>query len=312
MSVTAHQDGPDLSNQGSLVACQKPAIPRTLFTGCADAATALYASTKISSFSTSDAPNFDNAQAMPNAYFNQSKHGAYMPLKLTHTCQTWKSPDKDITRIQGASAVSVGGSVRLPGLGAGAAATWPYYDVEQAQADSSNADPIQGDGVLDWGNSTYGAICARNLSVATSFTFYVRVGVEIQCGPESPLSPYLRLSPPHDPLALKMYYAIARELKDAYPADYNDLGKLWPLIRGAAKLVAPILMGIPHPIAQIVGAGIMPAAEVVTRGGEAIEKAIRRKKGNPSAADLERARESRSKARRVQIKVRSRSVPKRK
>jgi hypothetical protein len=54
----------------------------------------------------------------------------------------------------------------------------------------------------------------------------------------------------YDCRALDTYFAIARELKDAYPADYNDLGKIWDIISRVGKKVLPVLKVMPGPIAQ--------------------------------------------------------------
>lgn len=55
------------------------------------------------------------------------------------------------------------------------------------------------------------------------------------------MSSFAQTSPEHDPVALGAYYAISRQLKDAYPADYNDLGKI---VRTIADVAGPALSTI--------------------------------------------------------------------
>jgi len=53
--------------------------------------------------------------------------------------------------------------------------------------------------------------------------------------PGTQYSPLQIPSPQYDPVALNTYFEISRGLKDAYPADYNSLGKLWDVIKSALR-----------------------------------------------------------------------------
>jgi len=98
---------------------------------------------------------------------------------------------------------------------------------------------------------------------------YVRAGYEIQVAPGSIYSPQLKMSPPHDPVAIENYFQIARQLKDAYPADYNDLGKIWDVISGAAKAVSPFLAAIPG-----IGPVLSSVVPMAAGAGDAIRRAL--------------------------------------
>lgn len=289
-SVTMHQDGPDLANQGTVVCAQKIVKPAVFYPSGVNGAQA-EAGLKVVSWQVNDAPDYTNAQALPNAYFNQSKFGCYAPMKLTRTCQQWKDVFVDTAMAAGQSAVAINNvsgqqvGIRLPGVAA-ANTVWPYYGLNEA---AWAAGGFTGTAVLDMGNDGCVQISCRNLAVTTSMTFFVRFGIEISCSANSIYAPQLRLSPPHDPTALKVYFAIAREMKDAYPADYNDLGKLWQFIKDALRRVAPAIMAIPHPVAQAVGGAITPGLDVI----EGVEKALRKESPrgvSPSAAAVENAR----------------------
>lgn len=53
--------------------------------------------------------------------------------------------------------------------------------------------------------------------------------------PGTTLASFQRTSPVYDAMALAAYFSISRELKDAYPAEYNDLGKILGTIANVAK-----------------------------------------------------------------------------
>lgn len=301
MSVSAHQDGPDLANQGTLVAVQKSCMPEIAYPykwedgfgpGCAYAR-------KLAAYEGLDYPSYESAMAMPNAYFNQSKYGCYMPLKLTKTCQQWKSVGRDRSFVAGASTpfTCVDNSALMPTGATSAANRFPYYDLYGVSGENG---VILGDTTLDFGNETIGQISAQNLSVQSSFTFHFRMGIEVQVLPASPLSPYLRLSPPRDKTAIATYFAIARELKDGYPVDFNDLGKLWDVISGALTTVAPLISLVPHPIAQAAATGIPMAVRginaVVARNKARKLAKSAKGRGDPSQAQLERDRAQVSRA----------------
>lgn len=122
-------------------------------------------------------------------------------------------------------------------------------------------------------NGTVAHISARNLSTSTSFTFFFRYGIEMQVVPRSTLAPQMKLSPPYDAVALNAYFAIARELKDAYPANYNDLGKLWDVISNAARTVLPFI-GVSGPAGRAVQFG----ANAILNVGDNVRKRRKKKK----------------------------------
>ncbi len=287
-SVTATQDGPDLANQGTVVVCQKTVAPFFRTFGAVTAGNQALVGLKDVSYTNEDHPDYTSAQAYPNSYFAQSKYGVYAPMKLTRTCQRWQAIDIDRSLILGSSAASAGtGTMVLPPATL-ATQSWPYYGFNQ-DAYNPVTDQREGESVLDWGNDVVPQVSFRNLAVTTSITFFVRMGIEIQCTAGSIYSPQLRLSPPHDSHALKMYFAIAREMKDAYPADYNDLAKIWGVIKNILSYVAPAIGMIPHPVAKAIAAGIPAGVGVVS----AIEKSFSKtpgNKGTPSAGAVEQAR----------------------
>lgn len=236
MSVTCYQDGPDLANQGTLVVAQVPVEPRIYFPTREVALTALLMGSKCAYFTAEDKPSFNTSQSMPNAYFNRSRDGAYVPLKLTDTCQHWSSMADAIAPLHPTAATRY--SVLMP---TGPSHDWPFWTMDTASSAAAPVDSMNTYCTSPLLNATVAHISARNLAVTTKFTFYVRCGIEMQVSPSSALAPQLKLSPPYDNVALDSYFMLARELKDAFPANYNDLGKIWDAINVAASAVLPYL-----------------------------------------------------------------------
>jgi hypothetical protein len=89
----------------------------------------------------------------------------------------------------------------------------------------------------------------------------------MQVSPSSTLSPQLKLSPPYDPVALTTYFSVVRELKDAYPADYNTTGKLWGVLKQALNSLDPVISVMPgnKVIKPLVTAGVQAGDVLVAR-----------------------------------------------
>jgi hypothetical protein len=307
-SVTVYQDGADLANQGTLVVAQVPSQASYRYSAGPWNLTDLdeiYTYPKLEVWDSgpnsdsSDLPNFDASQGMPNAYFGRSREGAYVPLKLTDTCQEWRSASDEVYWTYALERNADSGSIRLP---VSPAVTddrhFPHYSdtagaLHPAYVTFNGATPgyaIAGAPTSPMLSGNVAHICARNLALTTSYSLFFRFGIEMQVKPQSFLAPQMKLSPPYDSTALDAYFAIARELKDAYPADYNDLGKLWDVIKRAANLALPAAAA-----AGPYGMAAATAARAVISAGDAVQAAnkVRLKKAESlSAADVERIRDA--------------------
>jgi hypothetical protein len=264
MAVTVYQDGPDLANQGTIVVSQPVVQPRQ-YNFSALSGPQLVAWAPIDSYSQEDFPAFDTSQSMPSAYFGRSREGAYVPLKLGETCQKWVS-EADCVGISNLTPAFMSNNLRtIPGNSN--VPSFPHVNIYRSYY-NENTLTVGGGITSPMLNPSWAHVCARNLAVTTSYTFFVRCGIEMQVHPSSNLAPQQRLSPKHDPVALAAYFTIARELKDAYPADYNDLGRMWEVISGTVRKVLPFLKLIP-------GAGniISTGAKGVLAAGDAIQVA---------------------------------------
>lgn len=307
-SVTIYQDGPDLANQGTVVVCQKPIQPFVQgFANLGGPAPPGIPGTNVSqesscvaaypvlSWATTDYPDYDTSQSMPNSYFGRSREGAYVPLKLSRTHQKWHGIN-DLNYVSGSApntyASAFGGTVVVPLTGPSPAYSYPFFTTRSLTVDGSvNPAILNGDLTPGLCNDAVADICFKNLSVQTSLSFFYRFGFECQVTPASPMAPHLKLSPPSDARAVEAYFAISRELKDGYPADFNDLGKIWDVISGIAKSVGPMLSAIP-----VVGPALAMAVPGAAAVGDTIRASLSRAReptlgSTVSAADIERIRE---------------------
>jgi len=299
--VSIYQDGADLNNQGTIVVAQVPCEPqeRTYHAwqqyGATPVQTLQYAYPPVQYWA-DDVPNFEASQGMPNAYFGRSKDGAYVPLKLTETCQDWSSI-RDTVYYSDQGGISSLAPIPLPQ--ATASGIYPFGDDDGAGHEvvglqvaysvcSATEQVVSGETTFKMLNGTFAHICARNLAKTTSYSFFFRYGIEMQVKPSSTLAPQMKLSPMYDSTALNAYFQIARELKDAYPVEYNDKGQLWGVIKNAARVALPMIAasGPYGKAAAAVGMGTIALGDAIQHG--------RMKSGErdrPPQAAVERQRE---------------------
>lgn len=273
--VTAYQDGPALANQGTLVAAQWEVARRKYGIGVPPVAvTSGFTTFRGADYQQNDFSDYATSQFMPNAYFGESREGCYLPLRLTSTSQKWTT-EADYEFPVGSWGRNALGTTLSTPIAASAVRPQPYPDLVQPYAAGAGAG-MTGDVVFRPLNGIWGGISARNLSTETSFAFYFRVAVECRVQPASLLASQVHMSPPYDPVAVASYFRINRELKDAYPADFNDLGKIWDVIKKVANVVLPVVSAM----GPVGAAGSLVGRAVIS----AIDSAPRSKRGAPGNA----------------------------
>jgi hypothetical protein len=291
-SVTAYQDGPDLANQGTLVACQKPFNPYQ-YSGAYSQTSAHVGRVglPVCYMQAIDMPQFNNSQSMPSAYFNNSKYGCYAPMKLSKLAHIWRSPTDAVSWAGSVGYLNPGTSYQqtltgaaLPTTGTGGAFPFTtlcpcitYNGAFEGSAWGAFADPTSpmcNDFSID--------ISAKNVAVATSFSFFVRCGYECECMPGTNLTSLQHISPDMDEQAIRSYVHISRLLKDGYPADYNDLAKIWKVICAAFDTASPYLSMIP--VAGPMLGAVARAPKALTEAYEAFSAGRKDDRGAPSPA----------------------------
>lgn len=314
--LTMYQDGPALANQGTIGAAQYAVEPQEW--ALAGVANVIVAPPPSSSRDKVGAPivyttasrlawsyplqtlgSYESVMTMPNAHLGPSREGVYMPLRLTETDQDWVGfndasmflvpaldPGCDPVGPDGyqlLSSVVMPASFSPPKL--------PFPSIRGAHIASAGPPPdnstrIYGDKIFKPLSGMWGYVAGRGLAPTSSMNCFFRVGIELQVVPGSPLSPQQKLSPKEDTQAVDAYFRISRQLKDAYPVEYNDLGKLWDVIKSVARIALPIVGMVPGmgPIASGLGLGV--------RAIDGVREMARRgpPKKELSAGDIEKMR----------------------
>jgi hypothetical protein len=265
LGCTGHLDAAAVSNQGSIVVAQ---YPIESVGGNLDAALAQVLRCPLEIWN--ELPKtWDQLISMPNAYVAAAKDGFYCPYKLGRTCQKWRNARN-----------------LMPFIPYGNGSTWttaiigaPVPAGPPSLTTVSGAYPY---GVLGWYNGCNPAqamimrraddgvihIAARNLHYQSAFQTVIRAGFETQVSPASQLSPFARISPRHDALAIDGYFAVAREFKDAYPEEYNG----WEEILGV----------IGNAVGDVIST-VVPGGNLIVKGAKAILPKIL---GSGQAADV--------------------------
>lgn len=252
--VTLYQDGAALTNQGTIIACQRPVHALSMYTTAggfvADAGLTTASSSVMQTngarglrqaiaFQEVDQLNYNSMTNMPNAYIGKSVDGCYLPLALTRTCQKWHGEHDICTYFGLNQGTDYGDGYQVPISATAASLDWPFYSLNHLRQDTRGHVFSDNAYTSKMCSDVWGGIAARNLDETTSFTVVYRYGFELQCQPGSIMSTQLRISPRYDPAALAAYFAIRRELKDAYPADFNDWAKIWKVIKQVGAMVLP-------------------------------------------------------------------------
>lgn len=183
-----------------------------------------------------DARTFESLQNMPNSYTGAAREGVYVPYRLSQTHQEWQNGSDVVMHVANNESALLDGNPWAATTPTSSLAVGPYG---LASLDSTT-----------WGQQIHKRadcgvvhISFRQLNKDASLMFYFRAGWEFQVLPGRPLCSFQHSSPESDPRAIQTYFKISRELKDAYPCDYNDLGKIlgtiWDVAKGVIGTVFP-------------------------------------------------------------------------
>jgi hypothetical protein len=260
--VTVQLDAPALANQGTFVAAQYCVKP--MFWGNMQHAHQngqSYQYRKLVRYDANDTAEYDTCMQMPGAFTGPAKGGCYMPLKLDSNHAEWHDQNDlvfDASRWGAAAEYIEEPITNLTTNGLYPGLVSPYW--------TSGTWTLGGDLHLLPCTSGVGCVCFRGVSKDATIRLTFRVGFELCVQPGSLLAPNLHATPAYDRTAIDTYFAIAREMKDAYPAEYNDFGKLWDVIKSIASRVAPVVKALPF------GEHIVNVGRAVGAVGDAIAR----------------------------------------
>jgi len=261
-SITAELVAADINNQGTIYAAQYPWQPishaMTVISAAPIPPNLCVAASEVTWLPFNEA---DMTLSAPECYIGPAKKGVYMPHRMT-------GPSQSYARVTEQTPLMAG--LTDPGsIGLGALCLSPTYDYMTMQwpkvpivcrndtgapvgipwvnaAVNSNSLPVITNTGFD--NMNCGVQIWRGLAgggggggFAASVQVKLLVGLEIMPRPTSIDRVFCKAACAYDPRALEAYYAIALELDDAYPASYNALGLILPLLANIAKRLWPTI-----------------------------------------------------------------------
>lgn len=287
MSVTIHLDANATKDSGTIVAAHVPVKPNLLnYSVTTGAGTVLgaYPAVWFDADATgkgADAPTYDQLLQMPRAYQSNLRTGLYMPLKLSNTSQHWHSRREvckltlgsqwsGLTTINSGNCPYLNNTTKVP--------TWPNWDVTPATRQVSDSN-LGGGLMSGFLGDNFGRIIVKNVDPSSAVVIKIKCGLELKVQPTSPQAVHLQKAPALDPVAIGSYFQIIRQLPDAYPADYNDGGKILGLISKAIKFLQPVLPFVPG-VGGLLSTAAGPVASLVDYGAKQLANPQRKNKKN--------------------------------
>lgn len=242
MSVTMHLDANATTDSGTVVAAMIPVKPNVEFFSGLNTTGTVYCSAPTLWFNPSDYPTYTQLLQMPKAYQANLRTGIYMPMRLSNTSQHWKGFQHRVKLIN-PSVLTLTNSYGVGYVNATTATpAYPNWDLSAMR----NASGVpNGAAMASFLGDNFGRICISNVAPTSAVVIKIKLGLELKVQPTSSHAVHLSAAPPIDQAALASYFAIIRQLPDAYPADYNDGGKILSYISKAIKAVAPFLKVMP-------------------------------------------------------------------
>lgn len=240
--ATTHLDAPALSNQGTVCAVQFPYETESLSVSNYNlTGVKVEAMRSMTMIPFAQMPDYTGIQNMPNAMFGPARDGVYLPFKLsTEDLHYRNCDDLRVTHTDWDATNSTTFSAASNSLSMTTSTGLCNLLAPTADCVVTAAGATSGGRMLPRATSNLGMTSFRGLSATASVQMYVRCGFELCVLPSTVYSPFLRNPAPYDASAIQAYFAMARTLKDAYPADFNDLGKMLEFLGGVAEKVLPL------------------------------------------------------------------------
>jgi len=296
--VTVYLDAPATASQGSIVAAQYAvrhqlhSLTATEYNALPEPYTTSYLCKYLGCrYQASDCPPYETLHQMPNAYAGMALDGCYLPLKLDASHAEWHDARDFVVDISNWTGTAGTANLNYDVAG-GPTTIGPYAPWSMARFDTVDRAWYPDKHLLPM-QSNLATIALAGLSLSATVRVVYRVGIEVMAQPGTAMAPFMKMAPGFDSVAVDTYFRIARELKDAYPAEYNDFGKLWSVIKSVASKVAPIvlpLMGPAAPVIRAAAGAIAPLVDkAVAKRAAKKEKAVAVPSSALSAGDLARA-----------------------
>jgi hypothetical protein len=253
--MTVEMDATALTNSGHVVAAQYHWAPTMRCFELGSSSAVYTANTPINVWF--DQPRtYAQLSQMVSAYKGEAKDGVYMPYKLIAPFPWVSTNDYRMHFNSGDSAAAsttIGMYVAVP-LSTASNADFPFglesfenggaanvYELPQCSPFTTHASFV-------------------NLNSATHLRATVVKTYQMHVKPGTVYVPMIRPCANYDQPAITAYTSVVAKLDDAFPADFNSNGKLWPILREIGKTVltsfVPALGGAYDPVMDQIEAGV--------------------------------------------------------
>lgn len=283
-SITGVHDASAYNNQGTVRAHQAPSSMMTYAGSLIESTTSkLTCGLPIGGFQSEAAPTYDQ-MAQIGMFTGKLNDGFYMPLRLGTDADHWRSPADMFIPLKGYTDVAADGTPGRFLLDSGAPpagtgrSNFPFHDEGLTPAFYTATSGIAGYAVQGFLSDNWGRICIKGMHVSSNIVLTIRLGLECRVNTCSVWATELTTAPAADPAAILAYKAMSQQMADAFPADYNDLGRIWQWISNAAKSLAPALNLIP-----VVGPAINGVVGGATFIGDKIAEAVAKRRAAQAA-----------------------------
>lgn len=250
-SVTVELIAPALSDQGTVTAAMIPFTRQRFYAAPANSG----GTVAVLPLDVYDPPTDESTWLTgTSAYTARAKDGCYQPLKL------------DSFKFKLTNELAILTSTTTPPplhASPDLVASFPLFSTESTTTPTSR---------------TYGAMMFRGMAANVALRVRVRQVMEMIVKPGTTYAPLAEPAPPPDETACKMYMEISARMKDGYPASYNDLGKLFEVVKRIGRTVLPYvepalaaLSRVPGPVG-LVAQGVK-AAKTAAAAAAAAHKA---------------------------------------
>lgn len=215
-------------------------------------------------------------QSAPGSHVGEARQGVYMPLRLKGPSQPFVGlcPAEGLNYIPSATApqlftrVPGGGTIYLPvvasassGFSDSGGVVNPFLcSIGTGFPNFVGPDPGSCEDTA-YDNYNTGVVIFRGLSTLASLTLQVYQGLEMVVAPTSALVTFARSPEPRDDRALVAYSSIVSRMGYVYPAKYNAIGLVLPLIaaalRAAGPYVLPALRGLATTLVPMAASAVL-------------------------------------------------------
>lgn len=251
-SMTLHNASSSLYNGGSLVAASLDCEyqkPHSLYGSTR--ASAGTANTFALAHQVAEVPLAESELVnVPGVYIGDARDGVFMPLRLTSTAYMRPTVASGLTMVTTNTGLLEDFTVRMADATTTSPASLPAFPQIIPSGGTAVSHPwwISGQvgeaAYIDdtcFGGLATGVCIVRGVPPEAIFQLTVHAGIEVMLQPDSPIRSMAMAPLIPDPRAVNAYYEILAGMPRAYPASYNAIGAILPILGNAVRAALPFI-----------------------------------------------------------------------